>query len=87
MNINCNSHLYILSDIIDCMNFDIDIENDKNDSDIDYFFIICRIVWLDDYYYEIDYIDENENIDDIISHNAIFRSYSTNSLSLSAFFI
>ena len=44
MNVNCNSHLYILSDIIDYMNFDIDIENDKNDFDIDCFFVMCRIV-------------------------------------------
>ena len=74
MSVNCNSHLYILSDIINHMNFDINIENDKNDFDIDYFFVIYKIIWLDDYYYEIDYVDENESIDDVISHNAIFWS-------------
>ena len=54
------------------MNFNINIENDKNDFDIDYFFVIYKIVWFNDYYYEIDYIDENENINDIINHNMIF---------------
>ena len=69
------------------MNFDIDIENDKNDSDIDYFFIIYKIIWFNDYYYEIDYINENKNIDDIINYNIIFWLYSINLLLLSIFFI
>ena len=73
MNINCNSYLYILNDIINHMNFDINIENDKNDFDVDYFFVMYKIVWFNDYCYEIDYIDKNENVDDIINHNAIFR--------------
>ena len=72
MNINYNSHLYILNNIINYMNFDINIENNKNDSNINYFFIIYKIIWFDDYYYEIDYINENENINNIINYNIIF---------------